>query len=279
MGVAAVIIAVFVLSVGGLRWFIGTQKEGVTSDKRSAAGTSGVPTNKTAGLNTRSASTKHAGHGDNKSAPGAVIEDDDALVRKVLAPLQADLDSNDPKVIAAAARKIMGHANAKVRLQAVESLAWTEVAGFADLSKMLSDPDPEVSLAAFEAWAQQVQMIESSETKVALLKEVGGVALNKGAEAFQEVLSTLNDVPANQALALLQNFASKTDDLEMLEAIYDSINFHASPDENVKSKEDIPKAIEEFNRRQAEEAAAEAAAAVDAAVRAAAGSTPKAVAQ
>jgi hypothetical protein len=247
------VVLISVLVVGGLLLFRGEKSGSATSGTSSVSGAGGT-TKSSGGVKGKASPTRLATGGGTNNAQGEALEDEESLIRSALAPLQEDLDSSDPKKNVAAARKLMGHENARLRLKAVEALAWAEADGFADLSKMLLDQDKEVSRTAFEAWAQQVQSLESSDAKVALIKEVGDVALSKDAETFQEVLNTLNDVPDAQALALLQNFASKTDDLEKLEGIYDGINFHASPEENVKSKADIPKAMADFAKHQAEEA-------------------------
>ena len=178
-----------------------------------------------------------------------VADDEDAVVAGVLAPIQQDLDSGDSKVVAAAAKKIMNHKNAKVRLKAVEALAWAEAEGFPELNKMLLDPDPEVARAALEAWALQVQAMESSDAKVALIKEVGETAMNSGADAFQEVLDAMMDVPDSAALSLLQGYAAQTKEPEILEKIYEAVNFRAQPENDVTTPEELQKAIEAFARQ------------------------------
>ncbi len=174
--------------------------------------------------------------------------------QRVVGPLQEDLDSDDPKVIAAAARQLMGHTNHHVRLKAVEGLAWAENEGFADLTKMLLDATPEVSRAALEAWALKMQMVEATEVKAALLEEVGPVAIKMGAEAFQEILDAMFDLPDAAALNLLKVYAAKTEDADILEKIIDGVNFRAQPEDTIETKDDIPRAIKEFLKREAEEA-------------------------
>ncbi|MBM4163840.1 MAG: hypothetical protein FJ222_05310 [Lentisphaerae bacterium] len=183
----------------------------------------------------------------------------EAEARKVIAPLQEDLDSGDLKVVAAAAQKLMGHANAKVRLQAVESLAWAESDGFADLSKMLLDNDADVAQAALEAWALQVQGFESTQTKAKLLAEVGPVAMGLGSDAFQNVLDAMFDMPDADALKLLQGYSAQTESPELIEKIIDAVNNRAMPDTPIESLADIPKTIEAFLKNAALEAAEEAA--------------------
>jgi hypothetical protein len=181
----------------------------------------------------------------------------EAEARKVIAPLQEALDSGDLKVVAAAAQKLMGHANAKVRLQAVESLAWAERDGFANLSKMLLDTDAGVAQAALAAWALQVQAFESTKTKAALLTEVAPVAMGLGADAFQNVLDAMFDMPDADALKLLQVYSAQAKSPEIIEKIIDSVNNIAMPDTLIESPADIPKTIEAFLKNAAKEAAEE----------------------
>jgi hypothetical protein len=181
----------------------------------------------------------------------------EAEAQKVIAPLQEDLDSGDLKVVAAAAQKLMGHPNAKVRLQAVESLAWAESDGFANLSKMLLDTDAAVAQAALAAWALQVQAFESTKTKAKLLTEVGPVAMGLGADAFQNVLDAMFDMPDADALKLLQGYSTQTKSPEVIEKIIDSVNNITMPDTPIESLADIPKTIEAFLKNAAKEAAEE----------------------
>ncbi|GEM_PF-2127154 len=191
--------------------------------------------------------------------PIIVLDAVEAEAERVIAPFQEDLDSGDLKVVAEAARKLMDHPNAKVRLQAVESLAWAESDGFPYLSKLLLDKDTDVALAALEAWALQMQNLESTETKAALLAEVGPRAMGMGADAFQNVLDAMFDMPDAAALKLLQGFAAQAEDPEILGKITEIVNFRAMPDDEVETRDDIPQAIRLFLKREAEEAAAEAA--------------------
>jgi hypothetical protein len=181
----------------------------------------------------------------------------EAEARKVIAPLQEDLDSGDLKVVAAAAQKLMGHANAKVRLQAVESLAWAERDGFANLSQMLLDTNPDVAQAALTAWALQVQTFESTKNKAALLTEVAPVAMGLGSDAFQNVLDAMFDMPDADALKLLQVYSAQAKSPEIIEKIIENVNSRTMPDTPIESQADIPKTIETFLKNAAKEAAKE----------------------
>jgi len=198
--------------------------------------------------------------GTNEPAEAFELDEAELEAERVVAPFQEDLDSDDPKVIAAAARKLMAHANANVRRRAVEALAWVEEEGFADLTAMIRDKDADVALAALEAWALQMQSRdESAEKKAAQFAEIAPVAMDLGADAFQDVLNAMFDLEDAPALKLLQTFAAKTDDPRMLEAILDAVNFRAMPETDISKKEEIPGAIAAFLKREAAEAAAEAA--------------------
>ena len=183
----------------------------------------------------------------------------EAEAQKVIAPLQEDLDSGDLQVVAAAAQKLMDHANAKVRLQAVESLAWAERDGFANLSKMVMDTDADVAQTALSAWTLQVQGFESTQTKAKLLAEVGPVAMGLGSDAFQNVLDAMFDMPDADALKLLQGYSAQTKSPEIIERIIENVNNRAMPDTPIESLADIPKTIEAFLKNAALEAAKEAA--------------------
>lgn len=172
---------------------------------------------------------------------------------QIISPLQAARDADDTQAILAEARKLMGHEDPEVRKEVVTSLGVIGLAGFSDLAKMLLDEDPEVSRAALEAWELEMGMIESTDEKVAMSKAVGEIAIEMDPASFQEVLGAMIDVPDEKAVVLLADFAALTDDPEILDAIFSDVNFRIQPEESVESKEDIPKAIEEFLNRQAQE--------------------------
>lgn len=252
------------VGLGGLSWWLKEKGSGRPAE----SGVKGIAVQGRGEQVKKTAAKKSVGSKNNSILKSgqvskdkvSISSDEDAVVVRVLAPIQEDLDSSDPKVIVAAARKIMNHEDPRVRVKAVESLAWAKADGFPDLCKMLLDSDADVARAAWDAWGLQVQSIDSSDAKLALIKEVGKAAMENGADAFQNVLDAMMDVPDAAALSVLQGYADQTSDPQLLEKIYDAVNFRAQPDELVESKDGIPKAIEAFNLRQAQEAAEEAAA-------------------
>jgi hypothetical protein len=208
--------------------------------------------------------TAAAKRDDAKRPPrGAKAEDDDvdaaaqAEAERVIGPFQERLDSDDLKVVAAAGRQIMGHANKFVRIKAVEALAWADEAGYKDLTGMIRDKDPEVAREALDAWALKTQTMENSKNKEAAVMEVGEAALNMEADAFGMVLDAMIDMDDAWVLPVLQSYANQTDNQGKLDLIYDAVNSRAMPDDVVESKAQIQPAIDQFMLKRAEEAAAE----------------------
>jgi hypothetical protein len=113
---------------------------------------------------------------------------------------------------------------------------------------MLTDKDDEVATAAMDAWRQQMLTMDG-EDKADMVEMVGDLALEKGVEAFQDLMMTMNDIPDDRALQMLKTFADNTQNPEIIEQILGEVNFRLQLDDPVERKEDIDKAVQLFMQR------------------------------
>ena len=182
------------------------------------------------------------------SDPKSNIED-------VTQALEGALDADNASNILQEARLLLKHQNPEVRRRVVDALAWTGLDGFKELTTLMTDPDPDVAEAAREAWKQEYSMMESSELKSELLKQVGDMAVQGGdnelAGDVVEMITMDMDMSDLVKVETLQGYLGQTEDAECIDKILGGINEVALPDQPIVKPEEVEDKLSGWKKEQA----------------------------
>lgn len=162
-----------------------------------------------------------------KTRQAARVGSDDAVVewydelptakdRETAKKIQDALDNEDLAGVKAMVDAALLSDSSEVRQHVVDALGWFDQKAIADLTKFLSDKDPDVAQSAFNHWDSAIDMVENESFKLTVAKEamkslkdpdmLENVATKlKSAEnepaAVDAVLDILNNVKPDSAAA------------------------------------------------------------------------------
>lgn len=85
--------------------------------------------------------------------------------------IQDALDNEDFEGVKAMVDAALQSDSAEVRQHAVDALGWFDQKAIADLTKFLSDKDPDVAQSAFNHWDSAIDMVENESFKLSVAKE------------------------------------------------------------------------------------------------------------
>lgn len=185
----------------------------------------------------------------------AVRRDPKSNIEDVTQALDGALDADNASNILHEARLLLKHQNPEVRRRVVDALAWTGLEGFKELTTLMTDPDPDVAEAAREAWKQEYSMMESSELKSELLKQVGDLAVQGGdnelAGDVVEMITMDMDMSDLVKVETLQGYLGQTEDKECIDKILGGINEVALPDPPIVNKDEAEVKLSDWKKEEA----------------------------
>ena len=91
--------------------------------------------------------------------------------RETAKKIQDALDNEDLAGVKAMVDAALQSDSSEVRQHAVDALGWFDQKAIADLTKFLSDKDPDVAQSAFNHWDSAIDMVENESFKLTVAKE------------------------------------------------------------------------------------------------------------
>ncbi|HNX33083.1 MAG TPA: HEAT repeat domain-containing protein [Kiritimatiellia bacterium] len=248
-----------VLILGALLYFRNGMEQ--PAQEGAVPGTNAVSSAKKALPAARKAAGKKApdittGAADAAQTNGAAgRRDPKSNIEDVTKALDGALDADNASNILQEARLLLKHQNPEVRRRVVDALAWTGLDGFKELTTLMTDPDPDVAEAAREAWKQEYSMMESSELKSELLKQVGDMAVQGGdnelAGDVVEMITMDMDMSDLVKVETLQGYLGQTEDAECIGKILDAINEVALPDTPITKPDEVEDILSNLKKEEA----------------------------
>ncbi|MDD4103288.1 MAG: HEAT repeat domain-containing protein, partial [Kiritimatiellae bacterium] len=147
------------------------------------------------------------------------------------------LDDDNVEQALKEARRLIQHPDADVRMEVAFALSWIGMGGLPELTKMLTDPDPEVAAEAFNHWRSGLSELESDLDKAPLL---GAAAEVLGADISDEMLFDIvmecamleNEYALPPLVTLLGSVTKPEHKTEVIDAIHGNMNEIEEPSDN-----------------------------------------------